>query len=116
MTSWTLIALLIRHYTGLARNLHRLEALVRQALVDDLGMLDKEALMRCLQEAALGGAGIRPLHRFNLTLSLLKWLSMQSAWQRTVEAPTEIISMRQRPCGVSASGEAEARGCATSLA
>jgi asparagine synthase (glutamine-hydrolysing) len=79
------------YYLGLARNLKRLEAMIRQAPIDDLGMLDKHVLIRCLQEAALGGAGVRPLHRFNLTLSLLKWLCMQDEWWRLPRPATAII-------------------------
>jgi asparagine synthase (glutamine-hydrolysing) len=83
------------YYLGLARNLQSLETMIRQAPIDDLGMLDKNVLIRCLQEAALGGAGVRPLHRFNLTLSLLKWLCMQEAWQRTAVVPTEVLHVHR---------------------
>jgi len=66
------------YYTGLSRNLPRLEALVQQAPVDDLEFLDKGILLDCLQRAALGNAGdagsVTPLHG---TLSLLVWLTQQ---------------------------------------
>lgn len=81
------------YYLGLARNQRRLEAMIRQAPIEDLGMLDKDILIQCLQEAALGGAGVRPLHRFNLTLSLVKWLSLQDEWCRRPRPPTELIDV-----------------------
>jgi hypothetical protein len=45
------------YYMGLSRNLRRLEALVEQAPVDDLGFLGKASLLDCLQRTALGNAG-----------------------------------------------------------
>jgi asparagine synthase (glutamine-hydrolysing) len=66
------------YYMGLSRNLPRLEALVEQAPVDDLGFLDKASLLDCLQRAALGNAGdAGALMHLNGTLSLLLWLTHQ---------------------------------------
>jgi asparagine synthase (glutamine-hydrolysing) len=65
-------------FTGLARNRPQLEALVERAPVDDLELLDKGALLRCLQQAALGiGSGAQGVDRLSLTLCLLKWLTQQ---------------------------------------
>src|SRR5262249_4634622 len=66
------------YYLGLSRNLPRLEALVEQAPVDDLGFLDKASLIDCLQRAALGNAGdAGALMHLNGTLALLLWLTQQ---------------------------------------
>jgi asparagine synthase (glutamine-hydrolysing) len=66
------------YYMGLSRNLPRLEALVERAPVDDLGFLDKERLLDCLQRAALGNAGdAGALMHMNATLSLLLWLTQE---------------------------------------
>jgi asparagine synthase (glutamine-hydrolysing) len=66
------------YYMGLSRNLPRLEALVEQAPVDDLGFLDKGSLLDCLQRAALGNAGdAGALMHLTGTLSLLLWLTQQ---------------------------------------
>jgi asparagine synthase (glutamine-hydrolysing) len=66
------------YFMGLSRNLPRLEALVEQAPVDDLGFLDKGSLLDCLQRAALGNAGdAGALMHLNATLSLLLWLTQQ---------------------------------------
>jgi asparagine synthase (glutamine-hydrolysing) len=82
------------YYLGLARNLQPLEAMIRHAPIDDLGVFDKEVLVRCLHEAALGGAQVGQLHRLNLTLSFIKWLCMQPVWQGSLEPPTEVIRAR----------------------
>jgi asparagine synthase (glutamine-hydrolysing) len=80
-------------YLGLSRNLPRLEELVRQAPVEDLGLLDKDVLVRCLRQAALGIAanGMANLDRLSRTLSLLTWLSLEGRWQRTVGQPVQTI-------------------------
>jgi asparagine synthase (glutamine-hydrolysing) len=66
------------YYMGLSRNLPRLEALVEQAPVDDLGFLDKTSLLDCLQRAALGNAGdAGALMHLTGTLSLLLWLTQE---------------------------------------
>lgn len=66
------------HYMGLSANLRRLEALVKQAPVDDLDFLDKGAFLDCLQRTALGSAGdAEVLWPLNGTVSLLVWLSQQ---------------------------------------
>jgi hypothetical protein len=70
--------------------------MIQDAHIEDLEIIDKEALTRCLQEAALWGVGVRPLHRLNLTLSLLKWLSMQDEWRWTFDPPAEIIRVHRR--------------------
>jgi asparagine synthase (glutamine-hydrolysing) len=65
-------------YRGLARNRPLLEALVQRAPVDDLEILDKAELIRCLNQAALGVGPSGPGgDRLNLTLCLLKWLTTQ---------------------------------------
>jgi asparagine synthase (glutamine-hydrolysing) len=66
------------YYVGLSRNLSSLEALVRQAPIDDLGLFDRTALLDCLQRAALGNAAdSQALTRLNTTLCFLKWLTLQ---------------------------------------
>jgi asparagine synthase (glutamine-hydrolysing) len=79
------------YYLGLARNLQSLKEMIQRAPIDDLGMLDKDTLTQYLHPAALGGAHVRSLHRLNLTLSLIKWLSMQSGWRHVDNSPTQII-------------------------
>lgn len=66
------------YYQGLARNLHSLETLIRQAPLE--GMIDKELMIQHLQEGSLAGVPPRGLQRLNYMLSLLKWLCMQQEW------------------------------------
>jgi asparagine synthase (glutamine-hydrolysing) len=82
------------YFLGLGRNLPQLEALVYQAPVEDLGLVDKQVLLRCLHQAAVGIAcGAAGLDRLHLTLALLKWLTMLRDWPRNTESPTQVIRM-----------------------
>jgi asparagine synthase (glutamine-hydrolysing) len=66
------------YYMGLSCNLRRMEALIEEARVDDLGFLDKGALLDCMQRAALGNAGDAPsMSAMDRTLSLLLWLTRE---------------------------------------
>jgi asparagine synthase (glutamine-hydrolysing) len=66
------------YYVGLSRNLQRLEALIEDAPIDDLGFLDKATLLDCLQRAALGNAKDAPSQgAMDRTLSLLLWLTRE---------------------------------------
>jgi asparagine synthase (glutamine-hydrolysing) len=79
------------YYRGLARNLQHLEAMIHQVSPDDLPFLNKVTLLRCLRQAALGAArGVDGTHKLNLTLSLLTWWRMQSAWQHLLP-PARVI-------------------------
>ena len=81
-------------YLGLVRNLPFLEKLVMNPKIQDMGWLDATILLRHLRRAALGGAGIRPLHSMNLTLCLLCWLSCQERWfSNRAFLPTETFQM-----------------------
>jgi asparagine synthase (glutamine-hydrolysing) len=84
------------YYLGLARNVPKLEAMVQQAPSEDLGIIDKDCLIRCLHEASMASANARQLQRLNFTLSLLKWLCMQDEWQRTPRPSADIIRMPQQ--------------------
>jgi asparagine synthase (glutamine-hydrolysing) len=65
-------------YRGLSRNLPMLESLVERAPVDDLELLDRPALLDGLRQAALGiGESTLGVDRLNLTLAVLKWLTVQ---------------------------------------
>ena len=92
------------YYLGLSRNLSRLQAMIMSAPIDDLGMIDKGTLIRGLQEAALGVADPRRLQGLNLTLSLIRWLSMQAEWHGRPRYWSQIVwanSKRLRENGLS---------------
>jgi hypothetical protein len=77
---------------GLARNLKALEELVRTAPIDDLRILNKDILLKCLQQTALGIAGdAAGVDRLTLTLSLLKWVSMHAQGPSSEEARDEVV-------------------------
>jgi asparagine synthase (glutamine-hydrolysing) len=88
-------------FQGLARNRPMLEALIQRAPVDDLELLDKGELIRCLQKAALGvGQDAPGVDRLSLTLCLLKWLTtQQEALRRPGPAlrPVETIGGGPQP-------------------
>jgi len=75
------------YYLGLARNLHNLETMIRQAPIE--GIIDKELLIQRLQEGSLAGVPVRQLQHLNYMLSLLKWLCMQQEWQHIHEKVTQ---------------------------
>jgi len=68
------------YYLGLARNLHNLETMIRQAPIE--GMIDKDLMIQCLREGSLAGVPVRQMQHLNYMLSLLKWLCMQQEWIR----------------------------------
>lgn len=79
------------YYLGLNRNLRYLETMVAGAPIDDLDMIRKDVLIRCMQDAALGVADPRRLQRLNLTLSLIRWLVMtEDGPAKPVEVPQVI--------------------------
>jgi asparagine synthase (glutamine-hydrolysing) len=84
------------YYLGLSRNRLGLEAMIMQAPIDDLEMIDKDILTRSLEEAALGVADPRSLQRLNVTLSLIAWLSAQPQWQRRSNDPTHSIRLQMQ--------------------
>lgn len=68
------------YFKGLARNRPMIEDIIRVAPIDDLGLIDKPALISALRKTALGvevsGFGMM---RLDLTLSLLHWLACEQA-------------------------------------
>ena len=74
------------YYLGLARNLHNLETMIRQAPIE--GMIDKEFLIQRLQAGSLAGVQVGQMVHLNFMLSLLKWLCMQQEWQQIHEEVT----------------------------
>jgi asparagine synthase (glutamine-hydrolysing) len=79
------------YYRGLARNLRRLEAMVRSAPIDGLGVFDKGELLRHLEEASLGGPSARELAGFERALDAIKWLAMQDEWHRSAPTPAAVL-------------------------
>ncbi len=79
------------YYAGLARNLPYLENLIRDSKVDELGLFDKDALLGCLNQAALcisspGGAVC-----LDNTLSIVQWLSQLPQWLAQRPQPSRVL-------------------------
>ncbi len=89
-------------HLGLARNLPALEALIHRAPVDDLNVFDKEALIRSLQQAALGFIPPGSLDKLHLTLSWLRWFTLQEEGQ-SPRAPA--VFLRVYPADRSGAGD-----------
>jgi asparagine synthase (glutamine-hydrolysing) len=88
------------YFLGLSRNLGRMEALVKEAPVDDLGFLDKATLLDGLQRAALGNAGDAPsLSAMDRTLALLLWVTREHRGRllRYTRSPAERASASAAP-------------------
>jgi asparagine synthase (glutamine-hydrolysing) len=79
-------------HAGMARNLPVLESVIREAPIDELRLFDKECLLRCLQQAALGLAPMHALTRLDLTLAFLRWYSLQEQWQKQPLTPVAMVS------------------------
>src|SRR6185295_6564341 len=78
------------YHQGLARHLPYLSTMVQQAPIDELGMIDKACVLRCLYEATVTSANAQQLQRLDFTLALIKWLCMQDLWQRTPLPTAEV--------------------------
>jgi asparagine synthase (glutamine-hydrolysing) len=75
-------------YLGLSRHVPVLEDLVHATRLEDLGLVRKDVLLDCLNQAALGvTSGIDGMHRLNLTLALARWLEMEGSAAQSAEAP-----------------------------
>ena len=70
------------YYLGLAKNVDYLEEMIEKAPIDELKIFDKPILRQAVREASLGTADARQLQRLDLSLCLIKWLSMQEQWQK----------------------------------
>jgi asparagine synthase (glutamine-hydrolysing) len=93
-------------HAGLARNLPVVEGVIRDAPDDCLGVFDRAVMLQSLQEAAVGYVPSGSLDRMNLSLSWLKWCSLQGEWQRPLE-PVARIRVRQAVEAGTAHGQAD---------
>jgi asparagine synthase (glutamine-hydrolysing) len=85
------------YFLGLAWNLPALEALIQHAPVDDLGLFEKQSLMHCLHQAALGiTKGMSALSRLHLTLVFLAWWQGQNARPHHAAPAANIIRISPR--------------------
>jgi asparagine synthase (glutamine-hydrolysing) len=90
-------------YRGLARHLPELKRLVCDSPLDELSFIDREKLTECLEQAALGiGATRAGLDRLNITLAILRWLSLRAERPANLSKPAQILTF---PWTVTEAGE-----------
>jgi asparagine synthase (glutamine-hydrolysing) len=85
------------YYLGLAKNVDYLEEMIEKAPIDELKIFDKPILRQAVREASLGTADARQLQRLDLSLCLIKWLSMQEQWQKIRTPIDKAIFIRKMP-------------------
>jgi asparagine synthase (glutamine-hydrolysing) len=85
------------YYVGLARNQSYLEGMIRDSNVDELGLFDKDCLLGCLQQAALGIGSPDGAVGLDNTLSIVKWLSLLPQWLAQRPRPQRVIRGRTGP-------------------
>ena len=82
------------YYRGLARNLPALEDLIRTSRIGEFDLIDRNVLIDCLRQTALGcEASPARAVQLNLTLSLLTWLSIREKAPPSRELPGETICL-----------------------
>lgn len=75
------------YWLGLSKHLPQLEAMVCTSRIDELGILDKQHLIHCMQQAAVGIGKMPAITRINTTLSLIAWFDqMMESWQHQAES------------------------------
>src|SRR5690606_30231440 len=71
------------YFKGLARNRPVIEQVIREAPIDDLGLIDKAVLIDGLRKTALGvEVSGRGMMQLNLSLSLVQWLAKEPQLRR----------------------------------
>src|SRR5205807_265252 len=63
------------YFAGLARNLPYLEETIRNSNADELGLFDKEVLISCMRDVALGYRRIEGKVGLDNSLVIIKWLA-----------------------------------------
>jgi asparagine synthase (glutamine-hydrolysing) len=76
------------HGLGLLRSLPRLEEMVRGCRLAELDLLDGEAFVEVLHQAAMGIGDVQACERVDKTLALIAWFD-QAAGPRPPEEPAE---------------------------
>jgi len=87
------------YYAGLSRNLPHLEAMVRDADIDQYELFDKDRLLTCMNQAALGVGKIEGTMGINNSLAMIKWLELLPAWLDQPLEPAESIRAAAQPGG-----------------
>jgi asparagine synthase (glutamine-hydrolysing) len=83
------------YFAGVARNLPHLEAMIRGSAIEDLGLFNKDCLLRCLRQAALCIRSRDGAVCLDNTLSIVKWLAQLPQWLAQKPVPARVIRTNQ---------------------
>lgn len=84
------------YHLGIARNLKHLERLVTSEAARNSGLFDIRQMQRCLEDSCLEASDARRMHRMDLALCLIKWLSCADGWHATAPEPAERVCLRMQ--------------------
>ncbi|MBD2501124.1 asparagine synthase-related protein [Anabaena azotica] len=62
-----------RYWAGLNQNLASLEDMIHRSQIDELGIFDKEMLLRVLRDHAVGIGGVTATNRISNSLAVIAW-------------------------------------------
>lgn len=82
------------YHLGLLRNQRHLEELVESKVARECGLFDTRLMRRTLEESCLEASDARRMHRMDLALCLLKWLSHADEWHAEVPAADEQLILK----------------------
>jgi hypothetical protein len=83
------------YYAGLSRNQAYLERMIDASPAQHLGLFDKNSLLSCLQQAALGISSPSGSICLDNTLAIIKWLDMLPQWLTQRPEPAQVIRAPQ---------------------
>lgn len=79
-----------RYWAGLNHNLAKLEDMVRRSRIDELGIFDKEMLVRVLRDHAVGIGSVTATNRISNSLAVIAWYDQLDSGLRMRSVPEEI--------------------------
>lgn len=85
------------YWLGLSKHLSRLESMIRNSRISELGIFDGDQLIQVMRQAAVGIGDVPACCRINTTLALIAWFDqMMKTRHQPLEAPTEVHRLNQQ--------------------
>ena len=78
-----------RYWAGLNQNMKKLEDMVRRSSIDELGIFDKESLLRVLRDHAVGMGGPTAMNSISNSLAVIAWFGQLERGLRREQIPEE---------------------------
>ena len=78
-------------FQGLNKNLGRLERMVEDSPVEEMGLFDKKELIACMRRAALAVDQVRGINGLNHSLALTRWLHTLPQWRSAADVTREMF-------------------------